>query len=207
MKRVILFYVGIGIFVFLLIWADKASAEPPPTDHPFCQPQVSPDGGEIATCRNDYERLNEVASIFAMREITVNCYTQEAWDSNYYFYGAWGITFMDPWFASIEMPDFLCNELLGLTEQGQPEVRWRAALAVIVLVHESYHARFWTWRKSEAKVGCRAIRHFRVGLGLLWGYHSYDLFRDLWPHAVALYYRQQIKFPEYAKKDCRVQYP
>jgi len=43
------------------------------------------------------------------------------------------------------------------------------ALAVLTLIHESYHVRHWSWRLNEARVECQAIRHFRVGVQVLGG--------------------------------------
>jgi hypothetical protein len=43
------------------------------------------------------------------------------------------------------------------------------ALAVLALVHETYHVRHWKWRQNEARVECQAIRHFRVGVQVLGG--------------------------------------
>lgn len=200
-------FFGFAVILWVFLFVAEAKAEPPAGEHPFCVLWIDPDTGiSEEACRN-YPKLDEVASIFAMRPIVVNCYTDKAWDSNFYFYNNWGVTFMFPDYASIEMPELLCQELIGLTEQKFPEVRWRAALAVLVFVHESYHSRFWRWRMDEKRVNCRAIRHWRYGLGLLWGYDYYDLYRDLWPHAVALYYKQGTKFPEYEHRGCRVQYP
>lgn len=204
------FVIGFAVLLWVFLVVADAKADPPPRDpdsHPFCVPWVDSVVGEKIVCRNDYQRLNEVASIFAMRPIVVNCYTEEAWEGNWYFFGTWGVTFFSPDFKSIEMPELLCQELIGLTEQKIPEVRWRAALAVLVMVHESYHSRLWRWRQDEKRVHCKAIRHWRVGLGLLWGYDNGDLYRELWPHAVALYYRQGVKIPVYEHRGCRIQYP
>ena len=57
------------------------------------------------------------------------------------------------------------------------------ALAVLTLVHESYHVRHWSWRLNEARVECQAIRHFRVGVRVLGG--SQQLADRLLPFALA----------------------
>ena len=57
------------------------------------------------------------------------------------------------------------------------------ALAVLTLLHESYHVRHWAWRLDEARVECRAIRHFRVGVRVLGG--SQELADRLLPYALA----------------------
>jgi hypothetical protein len=56
------------------------------------------------------------------------------------------------------------------------------ALAVLTLLHESYHLRHWAWRLDEARVECQAIRHFRVGVRVLGG--SQELADRLLPHAL-----------------------
>ena len=57
------------------------------------------------------------------------------------------------------------------------------ALAVLALVHESYHVRHWSWRLNEARVECEAIRHFRVGVRVLGG--SQQLADRLFPFALS----------------------
>ena len=59
--------------------------------------------------------------------------------------------------------------LCATAEQNGDETLpvWDRALSVLVLIHEAYHARAWGGRFDEARVECRAIRHFRVGAKLL----------------------------------------
>ena len=74
------------------------------------------------------------------------------------------------------------------------------ALAVLTLLHESYHVRHWTWRLDEARVECQAIRHFRAGVRVLGG--SGELADRLFPYA--LFWHDQItQRSEYALDTCR----
>jgi hypothetical protein len=75
------------------------------------------------------------------------------------------------------------------------------ALAVLVLVHESYHVRHWTWRNSEARVECQAIRHFRAGVRVLGG--SRELADRLLPFAL-LWHAQIASTPDYTLDSCLV---
>jgi hypothetical protein len=75
------------------------------------------------------------------------------------------------------------------------------ALAVLTLVHESYHVRHWRWRLNEAHVECQAIRHFRVGVRVLGG--SRQLADQLFP--LALYWHARItQNPSYYLASCAV---
>ena len=77
------------------------------------------------------------------------------------------------------------------------------ALAVLVLVHESYHVRHWAWRLDEARVECQAIRHFRAGVRILGG--SAALADRLLPFGLAwhnwitenrLFFRSSCRLPQ-----------
>jgi hypothetical protein len=75
------------------------------------------------------------------------------------------------------------------------------ALAVLTLVHESYHVRRWSWRLDEARVECQAIRHFRVGVRVLGG--SQELADRLLPLALA-WHAQITRNPAYYLASCRL---
>ena len=75
------------------------------------------------------------------------------------------------------------------------------ALAVLSLVHESYHVRHWQWRLNEARVECQAIRHFRIGVRVLGG--SQQLADQLFP--LALTWHDRItQNPAYYLASCVV---
>src|SRR5664279_2050835 len=62
--------------------------------------------------------------------------------------------------AVVEFRSDLCPILDDLVSSAADDST--KALAVLPLVHESYHVRRWSWRLDEARVECEAIRHFRV---------------------------------------------
>jgi hypothetical protein len=75
------------------------------------------------------------------------------------------------------------------------------ALAVLTLVHESYHVRHWGWRLNEAHVECQAIRHFRVGVRVLGG--SQQLADRLFPLAIA-WHNLITQNPSYYLASCEL---
>jgi hypothetical protein len=75
------------------------------------------------------------------------------------------------------------------------------ALAVLTLLHESYHVRHWAWRLDEARVECQAIRHFRVGVRVLGG--SQQLADELFPLALS-WHTSITRTPAYYLPSCRV---
>jgi hypothetical protein len=68
---------------------------------------------------------------------------------------------------SLEFRWDLCPILDDLARPGADDST--DALAVLTLLHESYHVRHWRWKLNEARVECQAIRHFRVGVQVLGG--------------------------------------
>jgi hypothetical protein len=83
--------------------------------------------------------------------------------------------------AVVEFRSDLCPILDNLANSKADDSA--KALAVLALVHESYHVRHWRWRLNEARVECQAIRHFRVGVRVLGG--SQQLADQLFPFALA----------------------
>lgn len=75
------------------------------------------------------------------------------------------------------------------------------ALAVLTLIHESYHVRHWKWRLDEAHVECQAIRHFRVGVRVLGG--SQQLADQLFPLALS-WHDHITQDPAYYLASCAV---
>ncbi len=82
--------------------------------------------------------------------------------------------------AVVEFRSDLCPILDNLAFSSADDST--KALAVLALVHESYHVRHWRWRLNEAYVECQAIRHFRVGVRVLGG--SQQLADHLYPLAL-----------------------
>jgi hypothetical protein len=75
------------------------------------------------------------------------------------------------------------------------------ALAVLALIHESYHVRHWAWRLNEAHVECQAIRHFRVGVRVLGG--SQQLADRLFPLALT-WHNLITQNPSYYLASCEL---
>jgi hypothetical protein len=148
--------------------------------------------------------LEGVASYFAGHPAEVRCPSMEEWirdpiwgnDANPQ--RAWGYT--DMLNEHIVLHPALCEGALAVTDATVPA--WQRATGVLVLVHEAYHLRRWTFRRDEAKVECRAIRHFTVGTELLGA--SREFANDLLPYALAAHARMVRLFPEYNDSRCKL---
>lgn len=90
----------------------------------------------------------------------------------------------------------ILDDLAGSTADDSTK-----ALAVLTLLHESYHVRHWGWRLDEARVECQAIRHFRVGVRVLGG--SRQLADALFPLALS-WHSTITRTPAYYLPSCRV---
>jgi hypothetical protein len=105
-------------------------------------------------------------------------------------------------FTQTEVVEFradLCPILDNLASSNAEDST--KALAVLSLVHESYHVRHWGWRLNEAHVECQAIRHFRVGVRVLGG--SQQLADRLFPLALA-WHSVITKNPSYYLASCEL---
>jgi hypothetical protein len=111
---------------------------------------------------------------------------------------AWGYTDMADDYSVIQ--PLLCAGASGITDPAVPA--WQRATGTLVLVHESYHLRRWPWRRSEAKVECQAIRHFRVAARMLGA--SPELANDLLPYALAARERMVRLYPNYRDPRCKL---
>jgi hypothetical protein len=147
--------------------------------------------------------LDRVAAVFALREAQVRCPSIDEWVADPIWGGptqprAWGYTNMIR--EHIVMHPALCA---GATAVGNPALPgWQRATGVLVLVHEAYHLRRWGGRWDEARVECRAIRHFRVGAALLGA--SPEVANDLLPYALAAHQRMVTLFPNYRDRRCKL---
>ena len=149
---------------------------------------------------NDLER---VASVFAQRGAEVRCPSMDEWIADPIWGGpkqprAWGYTNMIK--EHIVLHPALCAGAMALDDPTLP--LWQRATGALVLVHEGYHLRRWGGRCSEARVECRAIRHFRVGAELLGA--SPALANELLPFALAAHQRMVTLFPTYRSPECRL---
>jgi hypothetical protein len=99
----------------------------------------------------------------------------------------------------VEFRSDLCTILDNLADSSADDST--KALAVLTLVHESYHVRRWRWRLNEAHVECQAIRHFRVGVRVLGG--SQQLADRLFPLGLS-WHNQIARNPSYNLSSCEV---
>jgi hypothetical protein len=153
-----------------------------------------------------YERSNElerVASVFALRAAEVRCPSTAEWVADPIWGDptearAWAYT--DMIHEHIVMHPALCAGAAGVNDPTIP--LWQRATGALVLVHEAYHLRRWGGRWDEARVECRAIRHFRVGAELLGA--SPEVANELLPYALAAHQRMVTLFPNYRAPNCRL---
>lgn len=131
------------------------------------------------------QRLDQFASIFAMREVEVYCYDKLEAGSPY-LEGAWGYVYIPlARQTAAHLDGRLCEGALRVNDTSLP--RWQRTLGVAVIVHESYHLRRWGAAGNEAKVQCKTIRNFKVAARLLGA--TEETVEDLWPMALAVHYR------------------
>jgi hypothetical protein len=145
--------------------------------------------------------LERVASVFAQRDAEVRCPSMDEWIVDPIWGGptqarAWGYTNMID--EHIVLHPALCAGAMAIDDPALP--LWQRATGALVLVHEAYHLRRWGGRRNEARVECRAIRHFRVGAELLGA--SPDVANALLPFALAAHQRMITLFPTYRAQHC-----
>ena len=157
-----------------------------------------PAAGDFVT----HQELDDVASIFAMRSYSIRCPTADAWSDDPLSEIAWGYTMLE-WNYAVLDP-LLCEAALDVGVEENTD-DWARALAVSVLIHESYHGRRWGARANEAKVECKAFRHWRIGMGLF-GAGDEEVDR-LWPWALALHWRLTRLAKEYYLPSCELPVP
>lgn len=153
-----------------------------------------------------YERsteLEQVASVFALRDAEVRCPSTVEWVADPIWGGpsearAWAYT--DMIHEHIVIHPALCAGAAAVNDPTLP--LWQRATGALVLVHEAYHLRRWGGRWDEAQVECRAIRHFRVAAELLGA--SAEVANELLPYALAAHQRMVTLFPNYRAPTCRL---
>lgn len=127
--------------------------------------------------------LVAASSWLAQRDVGVRCYASEEPDSPW-GHDAWGYVRKPLGKARLAHLDGrLCA---GALEVNGALPDWQRALGVLVLTHESYHLRRWGAAGDEAKVECRAIRHWRVVARRLGA--TEPTIAELWPSALAAHY-------------------
>lgn len=115
-----------------------------------------------ATAEFGDARLDEVASSFASRPVTVVCASEEE-DST--FVWAWGYV-LEPINVqtSTHIFDEACVGALAIDEDSDEATDYMKAIGAATLVHESYHLRITKGNGDEALTECRAMRHYDVAL-------------------------------------------
>jgi hypothetical protein len=160
-----------------------------------------------ATPASAYDRpplLERVASYFAQRPAQLRCPSMEEWTSDPIWGSApssqraWGYTDMRNDY--IVLHPTLCAGALAVSDPALQA--WQRATGVLVLVHEAYHLRRWTGRRSEPRVECAAIAHFTSAAEQLGA--SPQLANDLLPYALAAHARMVRLFPNYRDRKCRL---
>lgn len=211
LKRAALLWLAIEIAVAVILLA--SGHQTGLLGYGLLQPAPAPPDPEYP---RDAE-LGRVASIFAMRPVGIECPTWEQWSTDPIGNnGAIGYTWGDGWdFAVVGYygGKSLCAAARaiksdGITTEdrgdGLPYRFTKAdlALAVMVLVHESYHLRMsYRNRHLEYAVQCKAIRHWRYAVYFLGG--SEALATRLWPYAWREH--QEInRNPVYRSTRCKV---
>jgi hypothetical protein len=160
----------------------------------------------VAPPASGYQRpgeLERVASLFALRDAEVRCPSSQEWIADPIWGGptagrAWGYANMIDDYIVLH-PAF-CAGALAVRDEALP--RWQRAAGVLVLVHEAFHLRHWSGRRSEGKVECQAIHHFTVGAERLGA--SPELANDLLPYALAAHQRMVTLFPNYRARGCEL---
>ena len=176
MNRILVCAVVFAAFLVMLVWARSADAADSPVN-----------------------QLERVASVFAQQPVTVAC-SNSADDP--ILLEAWGYVYLyDP---VVHTSEYLCNAAANVTDPSYGmAVR---AIAVLVLTHEAYHLRkSWSDRGNEARVECKAIRHFRYAAMMLGA--SPELATQLRAYALAFHWHLAARIPEYDQLGCKVPKP
>lgn len=194
-----LFVVLAAVFVAGRYFAEDAYVTP---RHPGV---VVPAGASAPSLSRylTHEELDELASRFAMRPYEIRCPTAEEWADDPWSPLAWGYTRLE-WSYAILDP-FLCAAALDVVDGSEAFPAWARALAVSVIVHESYHGRRWSGRANEALVECKAIRHWTVAMRLLGA--SEEIVDELKGWALAHHWRLVRLADEYHLESCGVPNP
>lgn len=137
-----------------------------------------------ATGASTDTHLNAVVSVFAMRSVSAICY-EEGEKGHPDEYGAYGYVLKPVAKAkAMHVAGDLCAAAAHVNDTAISQ-RDRA-LGVLVLVHEAYHLRRWSAAANEAKVECKAIRHWKVGARMLGA--TPETVAGLWAEALVLHY-------------------
>jgi len=144
--------------------------------------------------------LNQVASAFALRPVTVKCRTAE---EDLFLLYAWGYVEVPTRTAKYTVVDErVCIGALAILLDDPAIPDWQKSLGVEVLVHESYHLLNAKGSENEAITECRAFRHYDYGF-LALGATREELVR-LMPLAIGRHYLFIAYFPAYGLPYCKM---
>jgi hypothetical protein len=142
-----------------------------------------------------HPRLNQWASIFTMRQVTVQCSDQKTWSEDEIADGGWAYVPGGPPMSGVAAHTVaappVCEGALAIAEGRRATPPWEMALGALTLLHEAYHLRIWNQRLDGGRVNCEAIRHLKVGVRLLGG--SQQLANELLPYALSIYWELAVK--------------
>jgi hypothetical protein len=212
--RVKLVRVGLSTAIVLLVTTmtlglTSAAVGQVPNAQPGATQDTFANGASVGQRDNEmaetYPELDRWASVFAMRQVSVQCPGPEAWGVDEVARDGWAYVPLGPPMTApashaVAAPP-VCGGALAVAGRVSAE-RWQMALGVLTLLHEAYHLRIWRHRLDEGRVNCQAIRHVKVGVRLLGG--SRQLADDLLPYALSIYWRLAVKTPAYHWERCRV---
>ena len=157
-----------------------------------------------------WAQIDAIASWLAMREVQIECQTQEESDEDLHIASgalAYVPGYLDangrwhPWSYSVFSAG-ICESIMALNAHDTDISDGDIALGFLVLTHESGHLRGWKWAGDESRTECWAIRH--VGYVFAqWGVtdpaRRYELVSwAVWHHTWDLgpeYHRGHCKLP------------
>ncbi len=159
----------------------------------------------VASAWTTNNEATRVASIYAERtDVTVRCFSEdEAYSPSHL--GAWGYTMplLNP-IVYLDGPT-ICAGIDAIPTDDPAVEDWKKAIGVLVLTHEAYHLRHWRWWRSEGRVECQAIRHWRYTVRMLGGTTAQA--DRLFPWALEAHYHLISFAPEYNYDKCVVPGP
>src|SRR5262245_37045112 len=97
-----------------------------------------------------FPELDRLASLFAMRQVTVRCPDPTAWSADEIASHGWA--YVPAGAPMTPIPDhmvaapFVCAGALAIARGRRTVHPWQMAAGVLVLVHEAYHLRIWRYR-------------------------------------------------------------
>lgn len=142
--------------------------------------------------------LTDVARVYSLGVGEVRCPSSAELNAD--FATAFGSAYTNMRDDYVVLGPLVCEGALNL---GNPAVPlWQQALGALVLAHEAFHLRRWRFRRSEGKVECQAIVHFKDAAQRL-GATAAEA-ENLYPYALALHAEKVRLFPSYGDPKCLI---